>query len=84
MIYIRVCTYVVVVLCGLFLPLWAFAIGVVCYALAFEPYELIVLAVCIDAQFGDATQSIWYLYTAITVSISTVVMFTRPYLRMYT
>lgn len=83
MIYLRIISFIIVVLVALFLPMWAFGISMLTYVLVFGPYELLILAVCIDAQFGDRTMSLWYSYTALTVLTSLCTIRIRPYLSMY-
>ncbi len=83
MIYLRIVSFTVVMLSALFLPIFAFGISMLVYALIFGPYELLILAVCVDAQFGDRSLSLWYSYTALTVLTSLCAIRIRPYLSMY-
>jgi hypothetical protein len=83
MIPIRITCFLGVVLGGLFLPLWLFVILICAYAFLFTPYELIPLAVLIDAEFGDAAQGVWYVYTLATVLVLVCSVYIKPYLRFY-
>lgn len=68
---------------ALFSPFWVFAIFSFIYACIWTPYELLVLAVCIDAQFNNSTVSV-YLYT-LTVSVFLIMsVYIKPFLRFYT
>ncbi len=82
--YARIMSFVGMVLVALFLPFWVFAPLAFLYALVWPPYELLVLAVCIDSQFGDSGMGVWYKYT---LAISCTFILTtsiKPYLRVYT
>ncbi len=80
---IRVLSFVGVVLVGLFLPFWFFVPVAFIYALMFRPIEVLILAVCIDAQFGDVEGGIWYAYTLAGAGILIVTASMKPYLRFY-
>jgi len=69
---------------GLFLPFWYFVPCICIYVLLFRaPYELLVLAVCIDAEFGHGNALSAYWYT-ISVSLAIVIVqYLKPYLRFY-
>ena len=83
MIFFRGISFVGVALCGLFFPVWVFASVALLYAFIFSPYELLVLSVCIDAQFGEVPRTVWFLYTSITVVVTLCAMSARPFLRFY-
>jgi hypothetical protein len=83
MIPLRIISFIGVALCALFLPVWVFVCVAPLYAFVFSPYELLVLSVCIDAQFGEVGRGVWYLYTAITAVVTLLAMSMRPFLRFY-
>ncbi len=79
---IRIWCSLLMILVALFAPFWAFVILAFLYASVWTPYELLVLAVCIDAQFSNATVSV-YWYT-LTVSIFLIMsVYVKPFLRFY-
>ncbi len=79
----RIFSFIIVVIAGLFLPLPVFVAVAFVYTLFWQSYELCVLAVCIDAQFGDTNIGVWYVYTLATMLILLSVVYLRPYLRFY-
>ena len=79
----RIFCFLGTVLIALFLPFWAFVLAALVYALVWNAYELLVLALFIDAEFGDRSQSIWYLYTLSVACILTFTLYSKPYLRFY-
>jgi hypothetical protein len=79
----RIFLFIVIILIALFLPLWAFVIAASIYALLYTPYELLVLAVCIDAQFGDPSRGLWFLYTLCVAGVLLGSVFIKPQLRFY-
>lgn len=81
---IRFVSFIALAMSALFFPWWVFACASLVYVLIFTSYELLALAVCIDAIFGDPNVGMWYVYT-LTVSLLLVASsFVKPYLRMYT
>jgi hypothetical protein len=83
MTYIRAISFIGVAIGALFLPLWSFVILAVLYAFVFSGYELIVLSVLIDAQFGDTGAGVWYAYTLSASLVLLVSVYLKPYLRFY-
>ena len=79
----RAISFAGMTLIALFLPLWVFICVIPVYAFAFSPYELLVLAVCVDAQFGNVTQEVWYVYTTIVSLVTVLTMSIRPLLHFY-
>jgi hypothetical protein len=67
---------------ALFLPFWMFGILAFFYACVWTPYELLIIAMCIDAQFGNPElHAYWY---TITVSIFLIMsVYIKPFLRFY-
>jgi hypothetical protein len=64
-------------------PFWVFASFVCVYALFWESYELLILALCIDALFGDAQIGVFYTYTLFVASVLVIFFFLKPYIRFY-
>lgn len=83
MILIRIICFIGVAIMALMLPLWMFVCGAFAYAFAFSPYELLVLSMCIDAQFGDVGRGVWYMYTGAVAVVTILTLSVRPYLRFY-
>ncbi len=83
MTYLRIISFIGITLVALFLPLWVFVCFALLYAFVFAPYELLILAVCIDAQFGDTARGVWFVYTGIAALVTLAVMAARPLLRFY-
>ncbi len=79
----RIFSFCVVVLISLFSPVWVFIAVAIVYALFFKAYELVPLALCIDAQFGDPSRGLWYTYTLSVVLILLVTVYGKSYLRFY-
>ena len=82
--YSRIISFVGIIFAALFLPFWAFVPIALLYALVWTPYELLVLAVCIDSQFGDVDMGVWYKYTLAVSLIFLLTTSIKPYLRLYT
>lgn len=80
---VRIISFIGITLIALFLPLWVFICVVPVYAFVFSPYELLILSVCIDAQFGDVGREVWYAYTAVVSFVTILTMSIRPLLRFY-
>ncbi len=79
----RVLLFFIVILTALFMPLWSFVGIAFVYALLYTPYELLILAVCIDAQFGDPYRGLWFLYTLSASGIVLITVRLKPQLRFY-
>ncbi len=80
---IRIVSFVGVLLTTLFLPYWVFVPVAFVYALMCTPYELLIIAVCVDAQFGDMNGGVWYLYTLTIAVILIVTTSIKPYFQFY-
>lgn len=78
---LRGISYILVLLTALFLPLWAFLFVIVVYGFIYTPYELILIGVLIDAQFGGAGAHQEYLYTLATVVSAIILVVLKPQLR---
>ena len=75
--------YIGVFVAALLMPLWFFALCAFCYALFRPGYELILIGVLVDAQFGTASPGFPYMYTAATVLIVFGLIFLKPHLSFY-
>jgi hypothetical protein len=72
-----------VALAGFFLPLWSFLILVMVYSLFFPSGILLVVAVCIDAFFGNPDIGFSYIYTVGTSGILVCISLVKPHLALY-
>lgn len=69
-------------LLGLFSPFWVFVAGATLYVLFTpEPYELLILSVCLDASYSDPLRGVWYAYTLVASTLFIAIALVRPYLR---
>ncbi len=80
---IRISSFFAIVLIGIFLPLWVFVCGACIYAFFYIPYELLIVSVFIDAQFGDAHTGVWFVYTLVVIALLSLSILSKPYLRFY-
>lgn len=80
---VRILLLLVVTLTAMFFPLWVFIVAGFVYALFYTPYEVMIIGLCIDSQFGEQARGLWYLYTLATVCIFFVTLYVRPFLRFY-
>lgn len=83
MIFLRIVCFSGAVLAALFLPFWFFLLIACVYALLFTSYELLILAVLVDAQFGNREEGIWFIYTLATSIIVILSAYLKPHLRFY-
>jgi hypothetical protein len=82
---IRIVSFITLFLTALFFPLWVFVPLAVLYTCMFGAYEIIIIGIYIDAQFGNPDiHEMWFLYTALTLSIVGVSLLVKPFLRFYT
>lgn len=80
---IRIVCSIGMMLIGLFLPYWVFAILALVYACIWTPYELVILAVCIDAEFGRPELGIAYMYTLTVGILSILGIYIKPLFKFY-
>ncbi len=80
---IRILSFAGMVGGALFLPFWYFIPFVFLYALFFTPYELLALAVLIDAEFGSGGLFSGYAYTMTVALVMMATITMKPYLRFY-
>lgn len=71
-------------LVALFFPFWCFVLLAICYAVMWTPYELLIIAVCIDVQFGNASFLHGYLFTTLASVLLVLSVYTKPLFRFYT
>lgn len=83
MIPLRIMSFVLTVLCTVFLPFWVFVCIACVYALTWTPFELILIGVYIDAQFGNPYTGIWFAYTLTAIIFVGISILAKPYLRFY-
>lgn len=79
----RIGIFIGVVLSGLLMPFWFFIACAFLYALWKPGYELIVLGMFIDAQFGIPENEFPYVYTLSLGILVLATSFLKPYLRFY-
>jgi hypothetical protein len=79
----RAGVFIVVALVGLFMPIWFCILASLCYAFWWTGYELIVLGVLIDAQFGLGTSIFAYTYTLMLGAVVLSAESIKPYLSFY-
>lgn len=79
---IRILAYACLVIIALLSPLWVFIIAAFGYASIFGWYELLILAILIDARFGEAARGFSYVYTALAALIILSIRFVRPRLQL--
>ncbi len=81
---IRILSFIGLLIGIVSLPFWYVVPFIFIYSFFFTPYELLILAVCIDAEFGNGETLSGYSYT-LTVALAFVLTsFSKPYLRFYT
>lgn len=83
MTFLRATCFLGVVLTTLFLPLPLFIVGALVYAFLFSPYEVLALAILVDAQFGDTETPMWYAYTLVASLALLISVYAKPFLRFY-
>lgn len=77
---IRICACILLFISALLAPLWCFAIAALLYAFFFSPYEPLIMAVLIDAQFGDTSRDFPFWYTASVCSSIVLAFMIRPFI----
>ena len=79
---LRALAFFILLTSALMAPLWLFVLCAVAYIAYFGPVEPIIIAVLVDAQFGEPARSFPYVYTVITVTLVLLVRTVRPLLRV--
>jgi hypothetical protein len=79
-------TFIFLVLLSLatFLPTAIYMLCALVYALFFTAYELIILAVFIDAYYGLTGISLVPYYTLITAACLLIIEWIKPHISVYT
>ncbi len=79
----RTISFIIVLVTTVYTSFWFFLPLALFYLFMFDGLEILVLAVCIDALFGNS-HSFPYLYTVTTSGIMIGMMIIKPHLRFYT
>ncbi len=79
---LRVIAFFILLTSALLAPLWLFVLSAAVYIAYFGPVEPVIIAVLVDAQFGDPAQSFSYMYTVITAAFVLLLSTIRPLLRI--
>ncbi len=79
----RLLFFIGLTLTTLMAPFWVFAVLTFVYALMWQSYELLILALCVDALFGDRSTGIFYQYTLFVAMALVMLFFIKPYIRFY-
>jgi len=79
----RIFCFLGIILTALFLPFWIFVCMSIIYALTWNAYELLIIGLFIDAQFGDVSRQLWYLYSISSAGILALTIYIKPHLRFY-
>ncbi len=75
--------FLLVVSLATFAPTWVFVIASLLYALYFTAYELIILALCIDAYYGNLGTSFIPYYVLITSASLIFIEWVKPHISVY-
>lgn len=81
---VRIVCFLLIFLSALFLPFWFFVLLGILYGFYYEPYELMIIGVLIDVQFGEVGGETTYYYTISMVILSIILYFLKPHLRLKT
>lgn len=79
----RIFCFLGIIFTALFLPFWIFVCMSFIYAFTWNAYELLIIGLFIDAQFGDVSRQLWYLYTITSAGILALTIYVKPHLRFY-
>ena len=79
---IRIISFLFVLVSALFLPSWFFVLATLIYGFVYQPYELLLIAIMIDVQFGDVGNTLNYYYSGVVILISLILLFLKPQLRV--
>jgi len=78
---IRAMSFVMVFMTALFLPLWVFIVACFAYAFIYSPYEILIIGLLVDAQFGGEIQGAGYWYTLSSAVVGAAVFLLKPLFR---
>lgn len=79
----RLFFFVVLIFSAYLLPIWLFLLLCFAYAVLFQAYELLILGLLVDAQFGIGVFPYSALYTLSIGTIIFVAEIIKPYLLFY-
>jgi hypothetical protein len=79
----RVIFFFIVLCLATVAPTWVFVISALVYALYFTAYELILLALCIDAYYGNFSITIVPYYVLITSASLIFIEWVKPHISVY-
>ncbi len=66
------------------LPLPYFLVASVLYAFLYSPLELFLIAIIIDAQYGEVgVERVWYVYTLWVSGLTILTEAVKPHLSIY-
>ena len=80
---LRVILFVILLFLCAFAPLWVCAVALVCYALRYTAYELIILAVCLDVLYGMQLRFSVPYYTLVVLSGLIIIESIKPHIWVY-
>lgn len=81
MILLRIFSFLILLLAGVFTPLWLVVPCIIAYTFVFGGYEVLVLAALIDGYFGAGIT--WPYYTAIALVVAVIAEWVRPSLTLF-
>jgi len=81
--FVRLLVFILVALVGYFAPFPVFLLAAVAYLLLWPGYELFIVAVCIDAQFGAGGTMFGLLYTGAVGALVIAGAALKPHIRFY-
>ena len=77
--------FLFLVLLGLcaYAPVWLYVVGIVCYAVRYRAYELVILAVFLDAFYGMDGGFMIPVYTLGVIIGLLAIESVKPYISVY-
>lgn len=79
----RLSLFIVIIIIALSLPFPFFIIAVLLYVTRYTGYELLPVALCIDAQFGSSSLLHGYIYVASVGFLILSALLIKPLLNVY-
>lgn len=79
----RIIFFLILVCLATFVPTWVYVIAALVYALYFTAYELIILALCIDAYYGNFGISLVPYYVLATSVCLVCIEWVKPHISVY-
>lgn len=80
---LRILLFCILLLISVVVPTWLLAVIALVYALRYTAYELIPLALCIDAYYGMSFYGHLPYYTLCAILLLIVVEYIKPRLSLY-